>query len=74
MKTSSAVATIDPQSTVNDVIKQYPATIAIFNSFGIDSCCGGAKQLVEVAERHGIGLDVLRAALESAIGPRKASA
>lgn len=65
---------IDLQSTVNEVIQRYPATLAIFNSLGIDSCCGGALPLTTVAERHNIPLDVLRSALERSIAQGGAAA
>ena len=65
---------IDLQWTVNDVVQRYPATLAIFNSLGIDSCCGGALPLATVAERHNIPLDVLRTALERAIAQSGAAA
>ena len=65
---------IDLQWTVNDVVQRYPATLAIFNSLGIDSCCGGALPLATVAERHNIPLDVLRTALERTIAQSGAAA
>ncbi|MGE5731336.1 MAG: DUF542 domain-containing protein [Gemmatimonas sp.] len=39
----------------------------MFNTFGIDSCCGGSVSLDSVAQRHGIDLDALLAALENAV-------
>jgi len=38
--------------TVNDLVLRYPAVLPVLNDFGIDSCCGGAKPLGEVIERH----------------------
>jgi iron-sulfur cluster repair protein YtfE (RIC family) len=58
---------IDLQQTVNDIVRRHPATLPIFNAFGIDSCCGGALPLATIAARHGIALDVLSGALESAL-------
>jgi regulator of cell morphogenesis and NO signaling len=65
---------LDLQWTVNDVVRRYPATLPIFNSLGIDTCCGGALPLATVAEKHRIGLDVLHAALERAIATGGAAA
>jgi len=59
--------------TVNEIVQRYPAALAIFNSLGIDTCCGGALPLATVAEKHHIGLDVLRSALEQAIRGRGAA-
>lgn len=66
--TSAIASAIDPRSTVNDIIARYPSTVAVFNAFGIDSCCGGALPVTEAAARHKIPLNALRSALASAIG------
>ena len=50
---------IDPAASVNDVISRYPATIHVFNKFGLDSCCGGAAPIVDAARRDGADLDAL---------------
>ena len=51
---------------MNDAIRRYPATVAVFNDFGIDACCGGAAPLAEAAARDGADpvalLDAVRAA------------
>jgi iron-sulfur cluster repair protein YtfE (RIC family) len=72
--TSAIASSIDARSTVNDIVARYPSTLAVFNAFGIDSCCGGALPMSEAASRHGIPLNVLRSALESAIGATAKSA
>jgi len=38
---------------VNDVIRECPQTIPVFNEFGIDSCCGGAVAIDIAAQRDG---------------------
>ena len=65
---SAIACAIDARSTVNDIVARYPSTLAVFNAFGIDTCCGGALPVTEVATRHKIPLNALRSALESAIG------
>lgn len=55
---------IAPEMTVNDVVRQYPASISIFNEYGIDTCCGGGVALAVAAERDGVELSVLLARLE----------
>ena len=57
---------LDPQMTVNEIITRQPAAVAVFSSYGIDSCCGGAKPLAEVALRHDLDLDALLEALRTA--------
>jgi regulator of cell morphogenesis and NO signaling len=51
---------------VNEAIRRFPATIAIFNHFGIDACCGGAAPISTAAERDGADKDALLAALNDA--------
>lgn len=60
------MATIDLNHTVNDIIKSHPATVGVFNEYGIDSCCGGALPLGTVTERHRIDSTALLGALSSA--------
>jgi len=53
----------DPTPTVNDLIARYPETVATFNAFGIDACCGGAVPLDEAAARDGAPVEALLDAL-----------
>jgi len=59
-------ATIDLFDTVNDVIERFPATLSVFNRFGIDTCCGGALPLLTVTSRHRINAGALLVALRTA--------
>lgn len=52
--------------TINDVIKAFPATLPVFNNFGIDSCCGGARTLEQAANEGGIDLEAFLTALNEA--------
>ena len=61
---------IDIVATVNEIVAQYPDTIAVFNRFGIDSCCGGGVPLADAARRDGADLDALLASLQEAIARR----
>lgn len=54
--------------TINEVIKQSPRTIGVFNSFNMDSCCGGARSLERAAREERVDLAALLAALERALG------
>lgn len=45
--------------TVNEAIRRFPTTVAVFNDFGIDACCGGAVTIAEAADRDGVDLDML---------------
>ncbi len=52
--------------TVNDLVRHYPSTMAIFQAVGIDTCCGGAMPVRIAAERHGVDMAVLGTLLENA--------
>ena len=63
MSTAAALAGM----TVNEVIRQFPASLEVFNAWGIDACCGGATAVRTVAERHGFDTASLLADLERVI-------
>ena len=52
--------------TLNETIRLHPRSVAVFNEFGLDSCCGGAATIAEAAERDRAPLDELLRALEGA--------
>lgn len=58
---------LDSASTVNQIIARYPATIAVFNRFGIDTCCGGAEPIADAARRDGADLEALLTALREVV-------
>lgn len=58
---------IDPSLTINEIVALYPATISVFNRFGMDTCCGGAVRVDEAARRDGIDLETLQTALHEAL-------
>jgi len=51
--------------TVREIALENPASIRVFESFGIDYCCGGRKPLSEACEAKNIALDTVIAALEN---------
>jgi regulator of cell morphogenesis and NO signaling len=59
----STTVNIPETMAVNEAIRLYPATVKVFNDFGIDACCGGASPIAEAAERDGADLETLLAAL-----------
>jgi regulator of cell morphogenesis and NO signaling len=60
--------TLDASWTINETIAQFPETITLFNSFGIDTCCGG-DETIEAAARNGeIDLDAFLARLREFTG------
>ncbi len=51
---------------INDVIKRYPETIAVFNRFNVDACCGGGASIEATAKADGVEVEALLVALNEA--------
>lgn len=58
---------IDPKMTVHQILDAFPETLGVFNSYGIDSCCGGGVALEAAAERHGLDTAQVLADLRDAV-------
>lgn len=58
--------TITPETRVAEIAAGNPATIRIFQRFGIDFCCGGKRPLHEVCAEKQMTFGELRTALEAA--------
>jgi regulator of cell morphogenesis and NO signaling len=56
---------IDTQ-TVRAIALEQPSSIRVFESFGIDYCCGGRKPLGEACAASSLDVDAVIAALEAA--------
>jgi iron-sulfur cluster repair protein YtfE (RIC family) len=52
--------------TVEATIAKSPVASAVFNAFGIDTCCGGRATIEEAAARAHIPASVLLAEIERA--------
>lgn len=57
--TNETLATIDATMTVNQIVAASPATVSVFDAWGVDSCCGGHLPLATVAEKHRFDLEKL---------------
>jgi len=60
-------ASIDPSSTVNEVMQRHPVAVRVFNAFGVDACCGGAAPLSEAALDANVPIEALLDALAGVI-------
>ena len=52
--------------TVREIALEQPASMRVFESFGIDYCCGGRKPLAEACAASNVEIDAVLAALEAA--------
>lgn len=66
----SNVTQLDPSLTINEIVAQHPETIACFNRFGFDTCCGGGVSVEEAARRDGVDLETVLAELRRAVEQR----
>ena len=58
---------ISKDMTINNIIKEYPQSIAVFNKFRIDSCCGGGQSVEKTATADGVDIEDLLQALNEAV-------
>lgn len=56
--------------SVNQTIATFPQTVAVFNQFGIDACCGGAASVVDAAARDAADPEQMLVALRLLIDAR----
>jgi regulator of cell morphogenesis and NO signaling len=55
-----------PETTVRDIAIEQPASIRVFEKYGIDYCCGGRRPLAEACEERSLQMDEVLAAIENA--------
>ena len=55
---------VDSSWSINTLLEHYPQTKPVLDTYHIDTCCGGALPIEEVAVKHKIDLAVLVEALE----------
>ena len=47
----------DLNQTVREIAIEHPATVRVFESLGIDYCCGGKRTLKDACERAGVPVE-----------------
>jgi regulator of cell morphogenesis and NO signaling len=57
------------QTTVRAIVLENPASIRVFEKFGIDYCCGGRKPLAEACAERALEPAAVLAALDTANEP-----
>ena len=48
---------INTQQTVGDIVTQAPGLSRVFESLGIDYCCGGKVSLADACRKKGVSLE-----------------
>ncbi len=56
-----------PETTVRDIALEQPASIRVFERFGIDYCCGGRKPLTEACQERSVEPRAVLEAIEEAV-------
>jgi iron-sulfur cluster repair protein YtfE (RIC family) len=58
---------LDCTATVHDLVERHPATRAVFQRFGVDTCCGSIVSVEAAVRRDGLDLTELCIALRAAV-------
>jgi len=56
-------------ATVQDIATENPATVRVFEKYGIEYCCGGQVPLADACAAKGLNVDEVIASLEAATAP-----
>lgn len=64
------MSSITPETLVGELAAAQPASIRVFQRYGIDFCCGGKKPLSDVCAEHDLKFDELAGAIAGAELPR----
>ena len=56
-------------ATVRDIATENPATVRVFEKYGIEYCCGGRVPLADACAAKGLNVDEVIASLEAATAP-----
>jgi regulator of cell morphogenesis and NO signaling len=60
----------DTRLTINELVASHPETISVFNRFGFDTCCGGGVRIDEAAQRDGVDVNDVIAAVNEVLAAR----
>jgi len=60
--------TTELEGTVRDIALAYPQAVRVFESFGIDYCCGGGRSVEEACREANVNIEALREALRRPAG------
>lgn len=63
----SSTHVLEPERIVEDVVREFPETLAVFARHKVDLCCGGRKTLAAAAQSHRVPIETLLQELEKAL-------
>ncbi|MDH5511016.1 MAG: DUF542 domain-containing protein [Nitrospinota bacterium] len=58
---------VNEDMVINDVVRQYPQTMKVFNDHKVDSCCGGGQSIKVTAAVSNSDLAALMRDLNQAV-------
>ncbi|TAK37040.1 MAG: hemerythrin [Chloroflexota bacterium] len=58
-------STITPEMTIDEVIQKHPKAQTVFTRYGVDTCCGGFRQLKDGVKVSGANLEQVLAELNA---------
>lgn len=58
---------ITKNTTINEIVRAYPNTLAVFKEFQVDSCCGGGDTLAQACQKGGQDLEELMETLKNSL-------
>ena len=58
-----------PRTTVREIVLQFPQAAGVFESLGIDYCCGGKQTLDEACRQVGVTVETVRTKLQQSTIP-----
>jgi regulator of cell morphogenesis and NO signaling len=59
----------DSQTSVREIVLAFPQAAGVFESLGIDYCCGGKHTLDEACRQAGVAVATIRTELQQAASP-----
>lgn len=65
---SAAGNPISGDLTVREVLSAFPASVSVFHTYGIDTCCGAGASLRNAAVTAGADLDSILISLQAQFG------
>jgi regulator of cell morphogenesis and NO signaling len=66
------MTTIDPRTTLGELVTEHPDLSRFFDALGLDYCCGGGRTVEEACAAAGVDVEALERAVASTAADRDA--